>query len=117
MDIWKHGTYIDTWSIVHLLSGFLLAGGFYGFNRNFTEALLLSILLLLLWELFEWKMGIIEPSVNVIMDILIGMAGFSAGAYGFYAAGIPLGYLYAACAGTAMLSLWGFIDFKRRGYR
>jgi hypothetical protein len=117
MDIWKHGTSLDTWSIVHFLSGFLLAGAFHGIGRDFSEALVLSFLLLLLWELFEWRIRVVEPSVNVVMDIVIGVLGFLAGAYMAYVMELPSRYFYAILVVTAALSLWGFMDFKRKGYR
>lgn len=117
MDIWKHGKYVDTWSVVHLLSGFLLAGVFSRIGYGFSLALMFSIALLLLWEVFEWATKIIEPTVNVLMDIIIGLVGFLIGAYVFYALDLSYGYFYGALLITVALSLWGFLDFKKRGYR
>ena len=117
MDIWKHGKYVDTWSIVHLLSGFLLAGAFSILEYQFSLALILSVVLLSLWEVFEWATKIIEPTINVLMDILIGVAGFLIGSYMFYILEKPFWYFYGAVVLTVLLSLWGFIDFKKRGYR
>lgn len=117
MDIWKHGTYVDLWSSVHFLSGFVLAGGFFKYGYDFSHALSVSIVLLLLWEVFEWTTKIIEPSINVLMDIFIGLAGFFGGAYLFYTQGVDLIYLYVGLVLTIGMSLWGFIDFKVRGYR
>lgn len=117
MDIWKHGTYVDTWSIVHFLSGFVLAGGFYFYEVPLVTALTISVFLLLLWEVFEWAIKIIEPSINVVVDIIIGFVGFVIGSQFFYGIGLPLTYFYSALGLTIVLAAWGFLDFLKRGYR
>lgn len=118
MDIWKHGTYVDTWSIVHFASGFLLSGAFFAFGYDFTVALIASLLLLLLWEVFEWVIKIIEPSINVLVDIMIGLAGFFVGSYLYYQTGIPFEVsFYTILIGTIILAAWGFLDFLKKGYR
>jgi len=118
MDIWKHGKYVDTWSIIHFFSGVLLAGVFYIFNYSFIEALIFSFVLLVAWEGFEWVISIIEPSVNVAVDLLVGMLGFLCGAYFYYMFQIPFSIsFYSVAFVTFALAAWGFIDFKQRGYR
>lgn len=119
MDIWKHGKYVDTWSIIHFLSGFLLCSIFYVLGYEFMPAMLLSIVLLLVWEVFEWSLTILEPSVNVMMDIIIGLAGFLMGGFLYYFLNKPFEtyYFLATLVVTALLSLWGFLDFLKKGYR
>ena len=118
MDIWKHGTYVDTWSLVHFLSGFLLAGLFYMFGYGFAVALVCSTALLLLWEVFEWVIKIIEPSMNVVVDIIVGLIGFFTAAYLYYNQSQPFEIsFYPALVLALFLALWGFIDFQKRGYR
>lgn len=118
MDIWKHGTYIDLWSLVHLLSGFLLAGVFYGSGTGFLQAFIFSALLLIAWEMFEWVVKIIEPSLNVMVDIIIGLVGFFVGGYLYYKLGMPFAQsFYPILMVTLALSTWGFVDFLKRGYR
>jgi hypothetical protein len=119
MDIWKHGKYVDLWSLVHFLSGFLLGAIFFALGYTFLTALLLSTILLLLWEAFEWLTKISEPSVNVAMDMVVGLAGFLAGAYLYYFLDVPFEMLHFSILLTAtlLLSLWGFFDFLKRGYR
>lgn len=118
MDIWKHGKYIDMWSAVHFLSGFLLVAIFYQMEFRLTSALVFSTLLLILWETFEWLIKIIEPSVNVIMDIVVGLGGFAFGAILFYFLNQPFeNYFYITAIGTLFLAVWGFLDFLKRGYR
>jgi uncharacterized membrane protein YeaQ/YmgE (transglycosylase-associated protein family) len=118
MDIWKHGTYVDMWSVVHVLSGFLLAALFYKTGYRLVPALVSSALLLIAWEAFEWLAKIIEPSINVAVDIVVGLIGFSVGVMIFYILGKPFEiYFYPILILTIALSVWGFIDFKKRGYR
>ena len=118
MDIWKHGKYIDTWSVVHFLSGFLLSVLFYKLGYEFLTAAIFSLVALVAWEGFEWAVKIIEPSINVIMDLIIGFAGFLLGAYLYYLINFPVGnYFYIILAVSIALPTWGFLDFLKRGYR
>lgn len=118
MDIWKHGVYVDTWSIVHILSGFLLAGSCFYFGLPFATALSISIVLLLLWEVFEWVLKIIEPSINVLVDIFVGLVGFFIGAYAYYEVGVTFNMTFYPVVVVAIsLASWGFLDFLKRGYR
>lgn len=118
MDIWKHGKYVDTWSIVHLFSGFLLSGVFFKLGFGFWQAFCMSFVILLAWEGVEWLTKIIEPSVNVVMDMIIGTFGFLIGGYLYYMIGVPFEISFYSLLGcTTALALWGFLDFKKRGYR
>lgn len=118
MDIWKHGKYLDTWSVVHVLSGFILAGIFYSTSYTFVQALVAAFIALVAWEVFEWVLKIIEPSMNVLVDLVVGMLGFLCGAYLYYVVSIPFTIsFYAVVAITLSLAAWGFIDFLKRGYR
>lgn len=119
MDTWKHGTFIDLWSLVHLLSGILLGVLFYAFGFSLSGSLLYASLLLIAWELYEWLIGILEPSVNVAVDLAIGLFGLGLSAYWHYGLGMPFDYRITGTLGFLLmgLSVWGFIDFVRRGYR
>lgn len=119
MDIWRHGRYVDLWSLVHFLSGVLLALGFYGLGFALTIAVTFSAILLIAWEVFEWAIRIIEPTPNVLVDVLIGFLGLGIGVWWHYFLGnafSPLAFTILLVA-TLGLSLWGFIDFHFRGYR
>ena len=118
MDIWKHGKYLDLWSLVHFLSGFVLGGLFYWLGFDLMWAFIYSTLLLILWEVFEFFIKIIEPSVNVTLDILVGIIGFFAAAWLYFIATKFNLSLYLGVVGlTILFSLWGFLDFLKRGYR
>ena len=119
MDIWKHRKYVDMWSIVHFLSGFLLVTVFNWLDYTFTSALLISTILLLAWEAFEWVIKIIEPSINVVMDMVLGLSGFFVGVYLYYFLNKPFDatYFWTILIIVMLLSSWGFFDFLKRGYR
>lgn len=119
MDIWKHGKYIDMWSVVHFLSGYCLFLLFYIMDYEFVHAMFFSIFLLILWEFFEWITDIIEPSLNVIADLIVGFSGFMFGWFLHYFLNRPFDSIYLgfALGITLTLSLWGFYDFTKRGYR
>lgn len=117
MDIWKHGKYVDMWSLVHFLSGLILFTGFYELGIKLIPSLILSTIMLIAWEVFEWMVNIIEPSINVTMDIVIGLLGFFLGAYLYYFLKIEIDHFWTILLTTILLSFWGFIDFLKRGYR
>jgi type III secretory pathway component EscU len=113
-DIWKHGKYVDLWSLVHFLSGVLLAAVTQRLDLPFFWALAVSVVALVAWEWFEALKKIIEPSVNVTVDIVIGLVGFLL-AWSFVSWNDAL--LVAVLIATVLLSFWGFMDFLKRGYR
>ena len=118
MDIWKHGKYLDMWSLVHFLSGFVLCGLFYWLESGFIWTLIYSSILLLLWEIFEFFISIIEPSVNVIVDIVVGLLGFFSAAWLYFLrTEFDVPFYLTVVGVTFILSLWGFVDFLRKGYR
>ncbi|MFZ2763742.1 MAG: hypothetical protein WAX80_01745 [Minisyncoccia bacterium] len=118
MDIWKHGKYLDLWSLVHFLSGFVLCGFFYWLELSFLWAFIYSALLLVLWEVFEFFIKIIEPSWNVTVDILVGLLGFFLAAWLYFLRSeFDTSIYLAVVLATITLALWGFLDYLKKGYR
>ena len=119
VDIWKHGTYLDLWSIVHILSGALLASVCFYFGFNFFWSAVVTFFLVVLWELFEVLLKINEPKKNMLMDIIIGMVGFYIVGYLHFSKGWPWSseFFFSLLFVTLGLSFWGFLDFTKRGYR
>lgn len=119
MDIWKHGTYVDMWSLVHILTGAICGMGAYWIGFSLSEGVFYTLLLLVAWEGYEWILGILENTENVIMDVVVGMAGFGVAAGAHYGLGYPFSlelFAVVAVIGGAV-ALWGFGDFLRHGYR
>lgn len=118
-DIWKHGRFVDLWSLDHLLSGFLLGGASYWLELEFTWALVVSLAAMLAWELFEAVIGINEAYGNAVSDLIIGLAGFFLAALVFFQLQLPFAWriFWICLVLAASLSLWGFLDFLKHGYR
>lgn len=64
----EEGKSFDLWSVVHLLSGYILS--------LLGIPLFWSALLILFWELVEIKGDIREYRTNTIMDIVLGIAAW-----------------------------------------
>ena len=111
MNIWKRGKYFNMWSIVHFSSGVLLGGASYGLGLKFLWAAIISIALILVWEVIEWIIGIIEPSPDVFTDIVLGLVGFSLAAFYYYYLNkeFNLTALVTLFTLTLGLALWGLI--------
>ena len=119
MDFWKHGRYLDGWSVVHFLSGFVLGCLFYWLGLGFPSAFIASLACLFAWEGFEAAIKIIEPSPNVFVDVIVGILGFFLAAHLYFFGGAPFSPVlcFIALAATVILSFLGFRDYLKRGYR
>lgn len=82
-DMWREGTYLDLWSVVHMLGG-LIAGFITAFfSAPFLLALFIFVLLAILWEMFEVMKLIWETSRNRVTDVALGALVFPVGFYIF----------------------------------
>ncbi len=69
---WEHGSLVDTWSIVHLLTG-AIGGMFLALlDVSSSQALVLSITGVILYELFEKIIRVGEAWPNALVDMLLG---------------------------------------------
>jgi hypothetical protein len=75
-DIWREGQWLDLWSVVHVLSGILLALGLYFLHLGAFSSVVIALLLLISYEMWEAMVGIEETPANRCMDVVVGMAGF-----------------------------------------
>ena len=118
MKIWKHGTYIDTWSLVHLLSGFVLGSLFYYLGFNLSWAFTDSLIVLMIWEVVEALIRVIERPLNVVSDIVIGILGFSISAYLYFFLNteFSLSFFFTILGIHIILAVLGFLDFLKRGF-
>jgi len=73
---WALGAYLDRWSFVHFGWGFMLASilRLLGISRG--RAYLISLTLMLGWELMEWYTGSHDYLTNSLCDVLLASAGF-----------------------------------------
>ncbi len=75
---------LDMWSIVHFLTGTLFGFLFLFLKFKFINALILSLLIMLFWEIYEFLEKKGESRINSISDILIGIIAFAITFYLFF---------------------------------
>lgn len=81
-DWWQKGRAFDLWSIPHFLFGILM-----GFLPSlvdyisFSLALVLTLVLAILWELFEMGIGIRETVLNSLLDIFLPIVAYIVTSY------------------------------------
>ncbi len=114
-DIWDHGKYFDMWSIVHFLSGVLLAAVLFYWRIDFVWSLIIALVLMIFWEVFEAVIDIIEEWPNIISDIIIGLAGFLLVSYFYLILGRPflVFEFWLILIVWAGLELLGYLAYKR----
>lgn len=95
-DIWREGKWLDTWSIVHFLSGVTI--GFFPkyLGLDTFSAYVIVFLLLVSYEMFEALVQIEETPQNRFMDVVVGMASF-----------IPVYHFHPLLSDTASVTLFG----------
>src|SRR4051794_30035219 len=76
MDIWREGKWVDLWSTVHFLSGVSLGLGMYFFTFGTMGSIIITLLLLIGYEMWEAMVKIEETPQNRFMDVVVGIASF-----------------------------------------
>jgi len=75
--------YLDLWTILHLISGFILLFLIFKFSKNLKiyEKFILLFILVSFWEIFEVISPILwiapESPLDIFYDFIIGMLGGS----------------------------------------
>lgn len=75
-DIWREGTWIDLWSVVHVLSGTLVGFGFYFLHFTIVVSCVLALCSFVAYEIWESIEKIEELLTNRFTDIVFGMTGY-----------------------------------------
>ncbi|MFH1979250.1 MAG: hypothetical protein ABII97_02630 [Patescibacteria group bacterium] len=70
------GKYWDFWTANHILGGAVLAGIFFLLNIEFWASLITSLLIIILWEIFEVVQKIHEHAENRMVDVITGLFGY-----------------------------------------
>lgn len=76
-DAWREGTWLDLWSVVHLLTGVLVGLGFNFLGLPTLYAFIIAVLALVMYEMWEALAKIHETPQNRIMDVVVGMISFA----------------------------------------
>jgi CHASE2 domain-containing sensor protein len=75
-SIWQEGRYYDAWMFVHFLAGVVIGLGALILNIQILAAYISTVILLVLWEVFEVIEDIREHKENRAGDVVIGLLGF-----------------------------------------
>lgn len=67
---------LDVWSVPHFLFGMVMAIGALAFEWPIRFAFASTVIIALLWEQFESRIGIYERPGNPLMDILLPLLAF-----------------------------------------
>lgn len=110
-NIWKEQPYIDLWSLVHFLGGFIT--GFVLlklFNLGLILSLFIAITVFILSEFLEADLKIKEYLSNRIADIVVDALGFVTAIFTAVTneAFIIIVLVYL------LLNLWGFLAWGKR---
>jgi hypothetical protein len=113
--IWEEGECLDLWSLNHIFAGASLAGLFFILKIPFLISFIISLILMLSWEIYEILNLIIEKPCNKIMDIVTGVLGFVITYYLF----LQISQVYhiilfiVISAIFVFLELWGYFSYKK----
>ena len=80
-DWWKKGRAFDLWSIPHFLFGILTAFLPPLTDISFLTALALTLILAMLWEIYEKFVAIRETVQNSLLDIILPIVAFTLTSY------------------------------------
>src|ERR1035437_7077680 len=80
-DWWKKGRAFDLWSIPHFLFGILTAFLPALTGLSFLTALALTLILAMLWEIYEKFVAIKETVQNSLLDIILPIVAFTLTSY------------------------------------
>jgi uncharacterized membrane protein HdeD (DUF308 family) len=75
-DMWREGAWLDLWSVVHFLSGTSIGMGLYFFHFGAAASVVVTLLALICYEMWEAMVQIEETPANRFMDVVVGMASF-----------------------------------------
>lgn len=82
-SFWGEGEHIDAWSVIHFLTGWIIGIILNILGFDFWSGFPVALILLILWEFIEPKIwpGWDETKKNQILDVIIGMLGYSLGKF------------------------------------
>jgi hypothetical protein len=114
IKVWKDGKCLDLWSINHTLAGGLLAAVIFFNNINLYLGFLISLALMIAWEIIEIIKNIYEEKCNKIMDVVTGIFGFILIYFIFLKintnSALTIFWIMTGC--WVFLETWGFVTFR-----
>ena len=76
MDIWQRGRYLDLWTLVHALSGYVTGNALISLGLAFKTSVVIATVLFIGWEILEYIFKNAESFANRLVDVLACFAGF-----------------------------------------
>jgi hypothetical protein len=76
-DWWQKGRALDLWSIPHFLFGILMSFLPQLLGISFLTSLSLTVILAMLWEIYEKFVDIKEAVLNSLFDIILPIVAFT----------------------------------------
>lgn len=80
-DRWKRADSFDMWSIPHFLFGVLTAFLVPLGGQTISTALILTVLIAVLWEIYERLAKIRESIQNSLLDVILSVVAFTLTSY------------------------------------
>lgn len=116
---WR-GTYIDLWTVPHLISGIIIGFLIYFFHISFSVGFWIALCIGIGWELFEriTRLSRTEAYTNSVSDIIAAQLGFCASFYllqRFNNPSLEAAVVTILCALFGVLCLLGYRAFKYYG--
>ena len=112
VNIWGDGKYIDLWHLNHFLAGVLCAGLIIFLNIDMVSGFLISLVLMLSWEVYEIINNIQETQFNRTMDILLGILAFFL-TYLWPRKSLGILFMISGIV-WVILELWGYWAYKQK---
>ncbi len=72
ISMWKEGKLLDWWTVIHIIDGMFLAGISILLGFSFYLGFLITLAILLIWEIIEPP----ETAANKIVDVITSILGF-----------------------------------------
>lgn len=117
-DWWKRGRALDLWSIPHFLFGILMAFVPPLTGLSLLAALSLTLILALVWELYEKLVDIKETVLNSLFDIILPIVAFTSTSYALLAYPLHPHDLLVVVSAVLFLyiftNLSGWLAYRRR---
>lgn len=117
--LWERRKGLDLWSVPHFLFGVLMAAAPPLLDVSLLTALALTVVLALLWELYEKIVGIQETLLNGLFDLILPIMSFALTSYALRAYPLEIETLQNATGAVfalyMVMNLWGwFAHLKRK---
>lgn len=113
-NIFKNGKYLDLWSVNHTLAGVVIAGPLYYLSVSLTYSLIVALILIVGWEIYEIVFDIRETWQNRSTDIITGVIGFFFVWYMYphFAIDTQISVYIFSTTIFLILEMWGYIAYR-----